>query len=432
MESIEVAALAVNVTHSLIENVTEGSTVHSDRNVTGGPMAASDEMTIDERRKYLAKMAPRYTKAGKQERSRLLDEMEAVTALHRKSLLRLLAAPSLERQPCRTGRGRSYGAATEDVIRVVWESLDYLCAERLTPALLPTAQHLAGFGEVRLTEEVERQLATISRATVGRLLERVQRDTPRLPRRGPEQANRVRQEVPMRRIPWDIAEPGHFEVDLVHHAGGSAAGDYVHTLQLIDVATGWSERVAVLGRSQTAMEGGFHRALERLPFPVKELHPDNGPEFFNDHLVRFFGEAITGLRLSRSRPYRKNDNRFVEQKNDSLVRAYFGTARLDTVAQCEALTLLYDQMWTYYNLFQPVLHLASQEVSDGRLHRRWDQAATPYERLLVTEALSEETRVRLALLHATTNPRQLRHAIHDAIPRLWDLPARASQTARVA
>jgi hypothetical protein len=389
-------------------------------------------MTIDERRKYLAKMAPCYQRAPRQERSRLLDEMEVVTGLHRKSLLRLLQGTSLERHPCRAGRGRTYGAATEDVIRVIWESLDYVCTERLTPALLPMAQHLASFGEVRLIEDVEQQLATISRATVGRLLQRLRQDTPRLPRRGPEQANRVRQEVPMRRIPWDTTEPGHLETDLVHHAGGSAEGDYVHTLQLIDVATGWSERVAVLGRSQQAMEGGFQRVLDRLPFPIKELHPDNGSEFFNDHLVRFFGSAITGLTLSRSRPYRKNDNRFVEQKNDSLVRAYFGTARLETPAQCDALNALYDDMWTYYNLFQPVLHLESKEVIEGRLQRRWDRAATPHERLLAAGGMTMETQERLAALHATTNPRQLRGAIHDAIPRLRDLSAHSAQRTRVA
>jgi hypothetical protein len=315
------------------------------------------------------------------------------------------------------------------VIRVVWESLDYLCAERLTPALLPTAQHLARFGELRLSREVEEQLTQISRATVGRLLARFRQDVPRLPRRGPEQANRVRQEVPMRRIPWDTTEPGHFEVDLVHHAGGSAQGDYVHTVQLIDVATGWSERAAVLGRSQEAMEGGFRVVQARLPFAIKELHPDNGSEFFNAHLLRYFGETITGLRLSRSRPYHKNDNRFVEQKNDSLVRAYFGTARLDTPAQCAALNALYDQMWLYYNLFQPVLHLTNKEVIDGRLKRQWDRAQTPYERLRATEVLSPEAHDHLAELYAAANPRHLRRAIHTAIPRLWELPASGRRVA---
>jgi hypothetical protein len=386
-------------------------------------MAVSDAMTIDERRKYLAKMAPRYREAGRQEQSRLLTEMETVTGMHRKSLLRLLHANSLERaERQQVRRGRHYGAATEDVIRVVWESLDYVCAERLTPSLLPTAQHLATFDELRLTEEIEQQLGQISRATVGRLLGRFRQDTPRLPRRGPEQANRVRKDVPMERIPWDTADPGNFEVDLVHHAGGSAAGDYVHTLQLIDVATGWSERVAILGRNQEAMEDGFRRVLARVPFPITHLHPDNGSEFFNNHLVRFFGEAITGLTLSRSRPYHKNDNRFVEQKNDSLVRAYLGTGRLETSVQCDALNVLYDQLWIYYNLFQPVLHLATKEVIDGRVQRRWDQAQTPYQRLLATGILDPPTRERLDRLYASTNPRQLRQTIHAAIPRLWDLP----------
>jgi hypothetical protein len=389
-------------------------------------------MTIAERYTYLRRMAETYHQASRAERSQLLDHMVVATGLHRRSLIRLLQPGGLVRTPRTRHRGKVYDLASEAVIRVVWESLDYVCAARLAPALLPTARHLASFGEVTLTEELEEQLGRISRATVGRLLACFRQDTPRLPRRGPEQANRVRQEVPMKRIPWDTTEPGHFEVDLVHHAGGSAAGDYLHTLQLVDVATGWSERVAVLGRSQTAMEEGFQRVLDRLPFPVKELHPDNGAEFFNDHLVRFFGEAITGLTLSRSRPYRKNDNRFVEQKNDSLVRAYFGTARLDTREQCTALNALYDQMWLYYNLFQPVLHLDKKEVVEGKLKRHWDHAQTPYERLLASGILASEAAERLAGLYAATNPRELRRAIHEAIPRLWEMPACSSGQRRVA
>jgi len=185
----------------------------------------------------------------------------------------------------------------------------------------------------------------------------------------------------MRRLPWETVEPGHCEVELVHHAGGSTAGEYGHTLQLIDVATGWSER------SQRAMEAGFRQIRARLPFLIRELHPDNRSEFFNTHLVRFFGEAITGLTLSRSRPYHKNDNRFVEQKNATLVRAYLGHLRLETAEQVAQLNALYDQMWIYYNLFQPVLHLAEKRRLEGKLRRIWDQAQTPYQRLLATGVL---------------------------------------------
>jgi hypothetical protein len=219
----------------------------------------------------------------------------------------------------------------------------------------------------------------------------------------------------MGRIPWEETEPGHFEVDLVHHSGPSTTGDYVHTLQLIDVATGWSERVAVLGRSYRAMAAGFTHVLERLPFAVRELHPDNGPEFLNAHLVRFWGARLPGLTLSRSRPYHKNDNRFVEQKNSSLVRAFFGTARLDTPAQCAALNALYERMWLYYNLFQPVLHLVEKTAVGTQVRRRWDMAQTPYERLAATAALPAGERAPLDALYQTTNPRALRREIYAQI-----------------
>lgn len=381
-------------------------------------MAADEAMTIDERRKYLNRMWSRYHAADRAGRGALLTEMEAVTGLHRKSLTRLLGGVSLERRPSTRRRPRTYGPAVVMVVRVVWESLDYVCAERLTPALLPTARHLARFGEVTLTPQVEEQLGQISRSTVQRLLERQLRATPRLPRGGPERANAVRQAIPMQRLPWSIAEPGHFEVDLVHHSGPSTAGEYGHTLQMVDIATGWSERVAVLGRGQRAMEAGFRRILARLPFPVRAIHSDNGSEFLNAHLVRCFGEVVQGVTLSRSRPYQKNDNRFVEQKNYSLVRAYLGYQRLDTAAQAQALEDLYDLMWVYYNLYQPVLHLETKEVTDGKLKRTWDIAATPYQRLLATGVLSEEERERLANLYELTNPRRLRAEITARLGQL--------------
>ena len=328
-------------------------------------MSTEDEMTVTERRKYLKKMNPLYLKAQRSEQSRLLTEMEQVTGLHRKSLLRLLHASTLERKKREKGRGRTYGLAAEQAILVVWESLDYLCAERLTPALLSTAQHLARFGVLHLSQEVEGQLAQISEATVTRILRKYHSRKQRLPQPGPARANQVRKPVPMTRIPWDTSEPGHFEVDLVQHSGESSDGIYAFTLQMVDVATGWSERVAILGKGQQAMEGGFRSVLSRLPFAVKELHPDNGSEFFNHHLVRFWGEAITGLKLSRSRPYQKNDNRFVEQKNDTLVRQYFGTLRLETPEHVQAMNVLYGKMWLYYNFFQPVLHL-QEKISEAR------------------------------------------------------------------
>ncbi len=311
-------------------------------------------------------MAERYRKAKRKERSQLLSEMEQVSKLHRKHLIRLLNGESLERQKRSTWRSRTYGLEVERVVLRVWESLDYICAERLTPSLVRIAKHLASFGSLILTAEVESQLATISGATVQRMLRKNRARKARLPRTGPHRANQVTKGVPMGRIGWNTKEPGHFETDLVHHGGESAAGEYGHTLQLIDVATGWSERVMLVGRGYQAMERAFTQVLERLPFAVKELHPDNGTEFFNSHLVRFWKEKVTGVHLSRSRPYQKNDNRHVEQKNDTLVRQYLGELRLDTAEQIAAGNALYERMWLYYNLFQPVMHRERKNGGRGQ------------------------------------------------------------------
>jgi hypothetical protein len=234
----------------------------------------------------------------------------------------------------------------------------------------------------------------------------------------------------MKRIPWNEQEPGHLETDLVHHCGRSASGEYVCSVQMVDVATGWSERHAILGRSYLVMRDGFNRILARIPFPVVEVHPDNGSEFFNHHMLRFWEEAVQGVQLSRSRPYQKNDNRIVEQKNSTLVRAYLGYDRLDTVAHTLAINDLYDKMWVYYNLFQPVMRLAEktwirEDGQSSRVKRRYDQARTPFDRVCETKAISQEKRQELEGLRDRTNPRQLRNEIYDLIAHISSLPCAA-------
>jgi len=390
-------------------------------------MSTEEKMTIDERYKYFRMMKRRYERANRQEKGQILDEMQAFTGQHRKGLIRSMNG-NPERQPRATQRGSSYGPAVDDALRVIDETLNFICAERLTPALVSTAQDLAAHGELETSPHLLQQLDQISISTVQRHLQRLTQDERRLPRKGPERANQVTRDVPMTRIPWNEAQPGHLEVDLVHHCGSSASGDYIHTLQMIDVATGWSERAAVLGRSYRVMEDGFKRCLARLPFPVLELHPDNGREFFNHHLVRFFRDTVQGVRLSRSRPYCKNDNRNVEQKNATLVRAYLGDHRLDSATQTQALNTLYDKMWLYYNFFQPVMRLAEKTVirTEGqttRIRRRYDKAQTPFDRLCATDAIDPEDRDRLQALKDQTNPRRLRQEIYQRIDGLLALPS---------
>lgn len=257
-------------------------------------MAETDPMTVDERRKYLHTIRLRYWRAeGRKERSRLLDEAQAVTGLHRKSLIRLLNG-ELGRKRRKRERGKRYGPEVDAAIAVIARRLDYPCAERLQPNLVWMARHLQAHGELLLSETTLELLGKISISSVRRRLPASQRAAQRLAHRvgRPAPTSSVRSFIPMRRIAWEERQPGHLEVDLVHHCGLSSQGKYVHTLQLVDVASGWSECVAVLGRSWLVMQDGFERIRQRLPFAIRELHPDNGSEFLNAHLLRYWKDKV--------------------------------------------------------------------------------------------------------------------------------------------
>ena len=392
-------------------------------------MPHEDKMTIDERYKYLRIQQKRYRKADRAERGQMLDEMQEVTGLDRKTLIRHMRKRAIDRRARTRQRGKSYDGALDDALRVIAESVDYICAERITPNLVSMAQHLARHDELELSPALQWQLERISVSTVRRRLQALARlNLWQLPRRkGPKPPNPATRDIPMGCIPWDEKEPGHLETDLVHHCGPVPAGDYVHSLLMVDVATTWCEPVAVLGRSQRAMEDGFRRILQRIPFPVLEVHPDNGSEFFNYHLVRFWKEAAHGIHLSRSRPFHKNDNRFVEQKNFTLVRAYLGHERLDSVAQTAALNDLYDKLWLYYNFFQPVLRVEQKtslpdQAGTTRFRRRYGPAQTPFQRLCATGVLSQAQQDALQRLYDQTNPRHLRQEIYRQLQYVFSLP----------
>jgi hypothetical protein len=382
-------------------------------------------MSINERRTYLSIQVLRYANADKTERAQLLNEMEAVTQMHRKSLIRLLAG-DLTRHPRQKQRGSTFGPEVDDALRIIVESYDYPCAERLTPNLVTMAQQLARHGEMYVTPELLDKLGQMSTASVYRIVSRLRQDEPRRrPIRAPGPA--LSKDIPMTVIPWDTTTPGHFEVDLVHHCGLSDAGQYSHTLQLSDVATGWSERVAMLGRSHDRLQKAFTRVQERLPFTILELHPDNGSEFFNTYLLAFWRSKISSATLSRSRPYQKNDNRFVEQRNQSHVRAYLGDQRFDTIAQTLAVNRLYEKLWVYDNLFQPAMRLIGKETitgEDGKtsVRRHYDSAKPPLDRLTATGAISTERREQLERLRDGINPRRFREEIYTLIDRIMDMP----------
>jgi len=392
-------------------------------------MATEERMDINERYKYLRMMKVRYVAAGRREKTKLLDEMVAVTGLCRKHVIVRMNSPGPHRQRRRRERSRKYGMEVVRAVAFIADTLDWICAERLKPALPKMACHLAKFGEMQTTPSLLAQLQEISISTLRRMLKRIDRPPSRLPqaRRGRRADTLAQALVPIAVIPSKQPEAGHFEVDLVHHSRSGLVGPFACTIQFIDVLTGWSERLAMLGHEFDTMWQALHTFREQCPIAVQQIHTDNGSEFINHALISQFPEVMGDAFFTRGRPGFKNDNRFVEQKNGSLVRAYLHDLYLFTPEHVSMLNSLYADMRVYYNCFQPVLRQAMRQAvvySDGicRIIRRHDTAKTPLERLLSAKPpVAGDTADELRGVYERTNPRKLKRRIHQNLDRLYHL-----------
>ncbi|MBM3187837.1 MAG: transposase family protein [Chloroflexi bacterium] len=386
----------------------------------------AEKMNIDERVKYLRLMQERYVNAGRQGKAGLLDELEAMTGVPRKDLLARRSSPDLRRQRRHRARSRLYGPDGEQVVRVVAEALAWIGAERLQPGLATTAQHWARFGHRTLNDALLGQWQEISISTLRRILYRIGRpaDTRPHERRGRRPESTVQAWVPVGVIPWDEPEAGHFEADLVLPNCAGQEGPFVCPLQLVDVLTGWSERFAVLGYEFDEIWPALQAFRGRCPIPVREIHTDNGSEFVNLPFISHFGEQVVHARLPRGRPGDKNDNRCVEQKNGSLLRAYLDHLDRHTAAHRFWLAQWYEDMWGYDNLFQPVRRQTARRAASTasglvRIVRPQDSAATPLQRLRRAKPpLARETAERLQTLHHHTAPLALKRRIHRQLGEL--------------
>ena len=380
-------------------------------------MTQEERLTINERRKYLRKMQPLYHNASRQQRTALLTEMQIVTGLHRKSLIRLLRT-DLQRKPRTRQRGPSYPAPVRDAVRLCAHALDYPAAERLQPVLVDTAQDLARHGHLHLTDAILHALGRISVSTVRRIVGPVTREPRRIasPRK-PKRRRSTHKRVPVRIIPNTTDQPGYLEADTVQHSGPDARGQFAYTLCLTDVATGWVGTYATLGNSHKVIHDAFQAIQQALPFKIQEIHTDNGTEFLNQAVKTWIQSQATH---SRSRPYHKNDNRFVEENNNSHIRAYVGRSRYDTLAQVKALNALYRLLDMYHNLFQSVM----RTVPDASGKKT--TVATPFQRLLAHRVLSPEATVAWQHFREALDPWCLREAIAQALEALDRLPNAAA------
>ena len=372
---------------------------------------------------YSEAVRERYLRASKKEKRRILDEFVNVTGYHRKSAIRLFHRRRQGAPRRRRGRHQFYGAPVVQALKVVWEATDRLCSRRLQPFLPELIRVLRRCGEKAMTAEVEAQLCHMSPSTIDRLLKPYRRLGGRRPFTTTNPGSLLKRSIPIRTFAdWDENCSGFLEADLVPHCGESSYGFYLNTLSTVDVASGWSECVGIWGKGQERVGGGVHRVRQRLPFPLLGLDSDNGGEFINQHLYNYCRRE--GIMFTRSRSYKKNDSCHVEQKNWSVVRRLIGYDRYSSRAALEALNRIYDDLRLYVNFFQPVMKLIAKTRHGVKVHKVYDTARTPYQRLLEAGVLAEAKQQELAAVYHGLNPVLLLQQINENLECLWRLAER--------
>ncbi len=365
----------------------------------------------------------RYWKADRAGKGRLLDEFVATTGCHRKTAIRLLRDGPPKPEKGRGGRPGIYSAGVVDGLRVAAAASGWACGKRLAPFLAELVPALATEGALRLSEDERELLVGMSAATVDRRLAPYRRGERPRGLGTTKPGALLKRQVPVRTFtPWEDERAGFLEIDLVAHCGTSTAGFYLNTLTETDVATGWTELVAVWGKGQAAVLGGQATIRERLPFPLLGLDSDNGAESLNDRLLRYCERE--GITFTRSRPYWKNDQAHVEQKNWSAVRKEVGYDRYTSEAALARLNRVYGLLRIWLNHWQPALKLVGKERDGAKVRKKYDTAKTPYRRVLESGALTDEARRRLEEEHAAWGPLALRKAIDRALADLWSLAER--------
>jgi len=376
-------------------------------------------MSLRSIRELVESIRPRYLRADKKEKKRILDEFVATTRYHRKHAIRLLNHGYKAKGIKKPGRQKIYTGAVVEALKMIWELCGRICSKRLHPYLPEIVGVLERHNELHLSPEEKGLLLQMSRATIDRCLQPARFEKPRgisTTKPGPL----LKKAIPVRTwAQWDDARPGFVEIDLLAHCGNSVEGQYLNTLTAVDVSTGWTECLAIFQKTQFAVFEAIQELRRRLPFPLLGIDSDNGTEFINELLYRYcMQEQIT---FTRSRPYKKNDQAHVEQKNWSIVRRTIGYDRFETQSELALLRRIYQDLRLYTNFFQPVLKLIGKVQVDGKLIKQHDTASTPFRRVLAAEQVSLEVKTNLMNSFVQLNPVTLRNSIDHQVGILWKI-----------
>lgn len=384
---------------------------------------------MKERKRIAEATAGRYRKAGKKEKGAILSEFVELTGFARSYAAMVLrnhgrvvpvnrklrVRGDVGKKLPRRGRRATYDEPVVKTLVQVWRIMDYICGKRLAPVLGEIVERLQRHNELRCDAATGKKLVRMSAATIDRLL-RPERQKYQLKGRSHTRPGTLlKHQIPMRTFnEWDEQQPGFLEFDLVGHDGGVIDSLHAFTLNAVDIASGWNSSTALKNKAQVWTLAGVEKIRRKLPFPLLGIDSDNGSEFINESLLKYCRDHK--ITFTRSRPYRKNDSCFVEQKNYSVVRRAVGYQRCDTEAQVGLLNQLYEPLDLYTNFFQPSMKLKSKERHGARVTKKYHEARTPYQRLLDSSFIQEERKQQLRERYRVLNPAQLKRQI-EALQR---------------
>lgn len=377
-------------------------------------------MTLKEKRSYLIEIRERYRHAKRCEQTKILDEFCAICRYNRKYAIRLLQKPLVFKK-IKRGAHKHYGPGILKVLTSIWLKSDQMCSKRLK-AILPTWLPLYEQKYGKIPDAITQKLLSISPSSIDRLLRPLKVKHPSKRLCGTKPGTLLKHQIPIKTSNWDITKPGFAEADTVAHCGHSLEGDFVWSLTFTDICTGWTENRATWNKGAHGVIEQIRDIEEMLPFELLGFDSDNGSEFLNHHLWTYFVGRPKPVQFTRSRPYHKNDNAHVEQKNWSHVRQLLGYYRLDKIEIKDLLNDLYKNEWSQYqNHFCPTMKILSKERVNAKYYKKYEDPKTPYQRLLESPYISQEEKIALKKVHETLNPFDLKEQIEVKLRDVFKL-----------
>ena len=379
-------------------------------------------MSPRSKKEYVETIFLRYKQATRKQKILILNEFCATSGYHRKHAIRLLRKYKRFQKPKPKKPGRTPFYAQPSILKVlkrIWLGANLPCSKRLK-AILPLwlPGYVQSFGP--LSPNVSQALLKISPATIDRLLQPIRVHYKKRGRTTTKPGTILRNKIPIKTNQWDESRPGFLEADTVAHCGTSLLGLFAYTLDCTDIATGWTEQRALWGKGETGTLEQIRHIEQSLPFPLLGFDSDNGSEFLNHHLLRHFTNRKQPIQFTRSRPYHKEDNAHVEQKNWTQVRQWIGYDRLDNPQTVPLLKNLYTQEWRlFHNFFCPSAKLLQKERIGSKTLKHHDSPKTPYQRILESPHISNQVKQTLSKQLASLNPFMLRKIMDEKLKKIF-------------